>query len=156
MVTWRWSSGVGAEAVGVEVDRAQAGGAGTGDVVGDGVADVEALGRVDAHRVQGEVEDGGVGLRHADDVGVDDDRDRHTGALAHLAQLGVEQLALDGPVGVAHHAHRHPGVGQRPQPWASAASTCDHGAPSSTSASNPDASPTRSASTPSATATPAV
>ena len=107
---------VGAEAVGVEVDGAHAGGEGAVDIGADRVADVQRPVGGHAGCLQGDPEDRRVGLGHAHRVGVDHDRHRYPGPWSDLADgLGTE-ARLERPVGVRHDGQGHTGGGQGPQP----------------------------------------
>lgn len=103
------------EALGVHQHGQEARRARPEDVIAHRVSHVEAARGIEVHHAQGEVEDRGVGLLHADAVRVDHHLHLDAGAGTHLADGELAQARLDGAFRVAHHAEPHAASRELPQ-----------------------------------------
>jgi (2S)-methylsuccinyl-CoA dehydrogenase len=107
--------GIGVMIEGIEQDRMQTGCRGCADVHGDRVTDIGDTRPFELGEIrQCVIEDGGIGLGHADDVAVDDAAHLHVHARADLADL-AGQDSCDLAAGVRHDAHRNAIGGERVQ-----------------------------------------
>jgi hypothetical protein len=96
-------------------DRPQPGCPRTDHVDPGHVAHVPRVGGCNADRVEGDLEDPGIGLGNADGTGVDDARDLHAEPGADLQHLLRGQPLRDGAVGIRDDADVHTGCDERAQ-----------------------------------------